>query len=382
MKNKNAALVVGLCAHGLSVVRALAKQGVQVFAVEANKELPGVHTRYANVLMVKDINSEMLIEELIKIAIKLDTYTMVLFLTNDNMVINVAKSWERLCPHYLASWESCSKKILRLLHKDSFADYCLKNGFKHPKTILLKSVADLKSMETGLKYPVIIKPTKPLSGFKVKLIYTRNTAEKLFDLYAKDLPFIAQEWIAGSDECIYSSTLYLIKGRVVDRFESRKIRSFPPTLGAASATIQIKHEIFFNKTVQFFMPMDLSGPVALEYKIDDKGIPWIIEANLARTEYTLDMCIKAGVNIPYHEYCEQTGHSYRSNAARLSILWVDSERDKCALISALFHILKNGPCILSLSFFDISDIKPFLYATKKLIFQLKTSLIKKISSFL
>ena len=50
------AFVVGLCAHGLTIVRALAKSGVTVITLEADPDLPGCRTRYAQVQNVPDIN--------------------------------------------------------------------------------------------------------------------------------------------------------------------------------------------------------------------------------------------------------------------------------------------------------------------------------------
>ena len=55
-KPSREAIVVGLCAHGLDLVHALAREGVKVHALESKRNLPGVKTELATVHLVKDIN--------------------------------------------------------------------------------------------------------------------------------------------------------------------------------------------------------------------------------------------------------------------------------------------------------------------------------------
>ena len=54
--DKPPAVVIGVCGHGLAVLRALTGHGIPIIALEADPSLPGIHTRLATVELVADIN--------------------------------------------------------------------------------------------------------------------------------------------------------------------------------------------------------------------------------------------------------------------------------------------------------------------------------------
>jgi hypothetical protein len=86
-------VVVGLCAHGLGIVRDLARAGVPVIALEQNRGLPGIHTRLAQVRLVRDINGPGLLDALDEVANDLSwAGRPVLFLTSDRIVSVVARA--------------------------------------------------------------------------------------------------------------------------------------------------------------------------------------------------------------------------------------------------------------------------------------------------
>ena len=52
---KPPAVVVGTCGHGLTLLRSLAGSDLPLIALEANSDLPGIHTKLATVEIVDDI---------------------------------------------------------------------------------------------------------------------------------------------------------------------------------------------------------------------------------------------------------------------------------------------------------------------------------------
>ena len=88
MAEKHAALVIGVCSHGLSVIRSLHANGVTVFAVEKSTDIPGVKTNTISQLFkVKDFSAEELLVSLPQIRQSLSQWNeIVLFATNDNHV--------------------------------------------------------------------------------------------------------------------------------------------------------------------------------------------------------------------------------------------------------------------------------------------------------
>src|SRR5688572_23134949 len=91
------AVVAGLCAHGLAIVRALARYEIDVHALEAVRTLPGCSTRLATVHPVEEVNGPGVVRALKALRGRIPgTDRPVLFLTNDNMVREVARAWPEL----------------------------------------------------------------------------------------------------------------------------------------------------------------------------------------------------------------------------------------------------------------------------------------------
>jgi len=88
MGEKHAALVIGVCSHGLSIIRSLHTNGVTVFAIEKNTDIPGVKTNTISQLFnVRDFSAEELLISLPQIRQSLSEWSeIVLFATNDNHV--------------------------------------------------------------------------------------------------------------------------------------------------------------------------------------------------------------------------------------------------------------------------------------------------------
>ena len=133
------AVVVGLCAHGLSISRSLNRAGIQVVGIEANRLLPGTKTNTADVVYVDDINGAGLIETLVALSPSISASGLpVLFLTNDTMVATVGENYERLAHLYKLSWGESRNAILPLLRKEGIDNRCQSKGLRYPKTIAIR----------------------------------------------------------------------------------------------------------------------------------------------------------------------------------------------------------------------------------------------------
>lgn len=322
------AVVVGLCAHGLALVRSLARAGVPVTALEANPDLPGFHTRHARVMHVPDINGEGLIHTLEALPAARSGQRPVLFVTNDNMVSVVAQHWPRLAGDWRLSWAESRVAVQDMLLKSSLEQHCQQYGLKYPRSVVLDDLAGARRAlaEGGVSLPLIIKPVKPLSGFKVRLVRSLAELGPLFSEHARALPFLAQQWIEGTDRTIRFTAFYLKQGRSLATFTGRKLASRPPALGQTTVAEAFPAERVQAMAERFFAPLALSGPVSLELKLDRDGEPWVIEPTLGRTDYWLDCCVANGVNLPLMEYLDQCGEPIPEMPQQRRYIWFDTER--------------------------------------------------------
>ena len=135
------ALVVGLCSHGLAICRSLGRKGIPVSALESDRRLPGLGTRYAEIELTEDITGPGLIDAIVRVAGRLGDKP-VLFLTNDNMVRTVAQHYDRIEATCRFSWPD-PDRILQLLSKDNLEGLTRAAGLAYPSTHILSGSRDI-----------------------------------------------------------------------------------------------------------------------------------------------------------------------------------------------------------------------------------------------
>lgn len=354
------AVVVGVCAHGLAICRSLHSARISVIALEANRNLPGVHTNAARVCFVDDINRQGLVPALLNIAKShFANDKPVLFLTNDTMVRTVAQHYEAISERYRLSWGHCRDSVVKLLDKKGIYERCQTVPLSHPASCFINTRKDLEVVSNQLSYPVIFKPNTPVSSYKTLVVESASDESKTWKTIKDSLPSIAQEYIAGDDDRIYFAAFYFDHGTVVTHFEGRKLRSRP--LGHTSVAISESNSEVKEFAERFFHGLQLSGPASLEIKKDPQGQFWVIEPTVGRTDFWLGLCVNDGVNLPLIEYEQEIQGKSRVAAQQDSSLWINGERDPFALLWLLIkfprQLLRRK---LSGVYVNLRDGRPFL----------------------
>ena len=329
-------MVVGLCAHGLVLVRTLARAGIDVHVLEANGDLPGVRTRFARVRFVDDINGPGLVDALLDLTRELPGGERpVLFLTNDTMVSTVGAAASRIAEAYRLSWHASAEALVPLLDKSAIEERCRETGLRYPKSHVYAEFPGPAMRERGFDYPVIFKPTRPVSAYKTVVAGGPAELDSAWATLRESLPGLVQEFIPGDDSCIYFAALYLAEGRVIARFEGRKLRSRP--MGHTTVAIAESNDLTHELAKRFFAGLELSGPVSLELKRDSRDEYWVIEPTVGRTDFWVGLCIADGVSFPEIEYAAADGSSESVGDQRDTTLWINGERDPAALLWLSFR---------------------------------------------
>lgn len=372
------AVVVGLCGHGLAIVRALREGRVPVIALETNTRQPGVRTRLATVELISDINGPGLIDALLDLSTRIRCPEQpVLFLTNDTMVKTVGSHWDRLKNAYRLSWSHSRATLLTLLQKSALEARCFESGLQYPKTYVLESMRDAEAAIAAVQMPVIVKPSRPLAKFKTSQPESPPQLAELASKFNSDLPFLVQQFITGDDQSIFFCALYLDHGKVLARFDGHKLRSRP--LGHTSIAEPTTDDGVFERTCRFFAGLELSGPVSLELKRDAQGGLWVIEPTVGRTDFWIDLCTINGVNLPLTEYCHQAGIALPNSRQKNAFVWINEERDP---FGRLWFMLQKGLRMdgrsSSYLYLHRSDPTPGLIAIKRITTDLMKSLVRRI----
>ena len=377
-QSRTPAVVVGLCGHGLAIVRALHQGNMPIFALEASASQPGTRTRLAKVEFVADINGPGLIDALLALRRRLDCPgAPILFLTNDTMVRTIGIGWERLNDAYRLSWSHARESLLPLLEKSALEARCMATGLAYPKTYLLRATSDVGLATHAVNFPIIVKPARPLSRFKTALPATPTDLRELADKFREDLPFLVQQFIPGDDTSIQFCALYLDHGKVLARFDGHKLRSRP--LGHTSIAESAVDDKVFEQTCSFFSGLNLSGPVSLELKRDGRGGLWVIEPTVGRTDFWIDLCTTNGVNLPLTEYCHQAGTAAPHALQQDAFVWFNEDRDP---LGRLWFMLQRSLRLhgrhSTYLYLHRSDPRPALVAITRIATDLLRSLGRRV----
>lgn len=371
------AIVVGLCAHGVGMVRSLHRAGVRVIALEANEAMPGVRTRCAEVRIVPDINGDGLIDALAKLAQdRPECSDDVLMLTNDKMVEVVGRHADTVSRYFRLSWGHAAAALLPLLAKDQIEARCKKVGINYPTSVLLTQFDDAPKTLAQLSFPVIAKPTRPVSAFKTQV---SASMEAFFGARARmetSMPLVVQEFIAGDDSAIRFGALYLDHGRVLARFEGRKLRSRP--MGHTTIAVSEPDDEVHTLACRFFEGLALSGPVSLELKRDPAGSYWVIEPTVGRTDFWAGLCAANGVDLTLVEYAAMTGQPLPASKQLRNHIWINGERDP----GALFWLLRHTPRLLTTAkvqgvYLSREDPGPFFTAMRRFLGAIPARIVRR-----
>jgi len=325
------ALVIGVDSHGLAVARALHDGGVTVYAIEKNSHPPG---SYSNIVRqtfwAADFDDSTLLRTLVETRAKLSGYESVaLFAINDRHVELIGNNLAQLQPLYKISWSNCSDKILALQPKDALETRSRQQGLNYPKSVLFDATGQPHRAQ-GMRFPVIIKPVRPLSSFKTHIASNLAELEALLLAHPQDLPILGQEYIDGDDQQLFFGALMLDSGHVLHGMAGRKIASYPPARGQTTVAETTENTEVLRLTKLFFEGLNLSGPVSLELKRDPEGNLWVIEPTVGRTDFWVQLCISAGFNQPLMEYQLLLGRTPSQPPLTQPCVWYDSERDPFA----------------------------------------------------
>jgi predicted ATP-grasp superfamily ATP-dependent carboligase len=363
------ALVVGLCSHGLSVVRGLHDAGVEVYALEKDAWRPGVRSKaIRHTFLCSEADMEQLVPTLAALRARLpQDRRVVLFPTNDTHVRLMGEGVDLLRPHYLLSWADCVGHVLRLQRKNELEQAARSRGLNYPRSAPLGSVAEAEAAVAGFRYPVILKPARPLSSFKTALAQDLPELLSLLRQYQADLPILAQEYIAGGDQSLYFGALVLDRGKVVQEMVGRKIASFPPARGQTTVAETVDEPQVLALTRRFFDGLDMSGPVSLELKRAPDGSFWVIEPTVGRTDFWLELCVAAGFNQVYQEFQLALGQAAQPTALRGPVTWFDAENDVLSYWRAVLarrSLRPFGGKRPVFTYWRAGDQRPFLQACR------------------
>jgi len=395
-KKEHPAIVLGLSACGLGVIRSLGREKITIFALDYEiKGHEAFYSKYAKPSACPHpvYNPEKLIEYLIS-GFGKNKKKPILFPTADEFVKFVSDYRQELKEYFL--FNISSKEIIdNIIDKKVQYEKAQKAGVNIAETYYPEAIEDVLKIRENIKYPAIIKGRYSfkwrqaaggtLKGFKVT--NSSELLEKCREIFRNKVPIIIQRVITGPNTSHFKFCAYVNKeGRMLAEFTLRKIRQYPIEFGVGSCVESLEYEELKKTGEKFFKGINYTGVGSAEFKLDSEdGKLKLIELN-PRYWMQNEQAAYCGVNFALAQYLDLSGEEVKViEKFKTGVRWVDPVPDLKSYIGQnkndklfLFHWLS---CLFGCKIFSIfcwNDIKPFLvslnYGLK--IFKIPLFLIK------
>jgi D-aspartate ligase len=386
---RSPAVLIGLCSHGLAILRSLERKGVPVVVIESNWAQPSAHTRFGIKLHHPDLYGASLLELLMELG-AMARPKPVLFVTNDRMVRLFNPHQERLRRHYHLPFPRADL-LATLIEKDTLTPLAIRQGLRIPASETVSGAEARGQAPSAVLdrtvFPCIVKPATPMSAIKALLPADREALVRATRDHPEIDRFIVQEWVPGGDESVHFVAWYFDReGRARAPFVGQKIRQVPRTLGNSSAARGVDVPGLAEEGLKLFQGLDYHGIASVEFKLAPEGTPYFIEATVGRSDYWLKTLIVNGVDLPALVYEDLTGVALGAEARqRNRYAWVDGDRDlwvyleswgdpsvsKARLIAQLFEPRRWA-------LFDARDPGPYLAWCRRFAGQLASAVGKRL----
>jgi D-aspartate ligase len=303
----------GVC--GLGVLRSLARAGVDVILLDTRRSEPAMLSRFGRKRIVSGLDGINLVKELLSLAAEFDGRAL-LFPTSDESVMTLSKFRQELSERYILKLPD-HRCVEALVHKTSFQELAERHGFPVPRTIVVRSLDDLRNLRE-ISLPCIVKPTIKTVDYVKKdfeRAYKVLTVSQAEAICRNILPFVGsvvvQDWIPGSDCDLYFCLQYRSEdGSTLCSFAGRKMSVWPRDVGTTASCIAAPeaHAALCSLTEAFFTAVSFVGMGGMEYKRDARtGQFLMIEPTVGRVDAQEEVATLNGINIPLMVYNHETG---------------------------------------------------------------------------
>lgn len=280
---------------GVNLVRALGLAGIPVIVAAPDEREPAFASRYcaARCVLPPLSQADAAIDAIVTIGDRLSAMygrRVPLFYGSDDHLNLIYAHRERLERYYLLLLND-TEVAQALLTKDGFQAFALKRGLPVPSSLSWKEPG--ARGVTSYEGPVVVKPSSK-EGWTDSVLRKRafgGSKALVFPSGADAVrdPVIApfheqltcQPYVAGDDSSNWSFHAFADeKGRVVDSFVGRKLRTCPPDNGESAYIKLEENEELRALGTRLAARMPLKGIFKMDFKQDARTGQWyLLEVN-------------------------------------------------------------------------------------------------------
>lgn len=322
------AILLGSDFKALSAVRSLARRGIPTVVVDSDPRAawysrhPAARHRWHAAM-----DSRELVPFLVGLAGRHGYEGWMLFPTQDDAVELASQHADELGRIYRLATPAWP--LLRQVQDKRLAyEIADRAGVGRPRTFYPAQEADLSWMD--MDYPVIVKPTLSISMQRTlhrKALPAHDLAQLVaqYRLAAAVLPrdlLMVQELIPGDGRTQFSVATFCIGGDVVTALAARRTRQYPYDFGMSSSFVEeIEDPGLIELAGRIVSEANLSGMVEVEFKRDRRdSVDKLLDINV-RPWGWYQLCIAAGIDLPYLQYRWAMGLPVRPATWRSGYAW-------------------------------------------------------------
>lgn len=304
------AVVLGGQQNGLGVIRSLARAGLRVRVVSADRHDIATASRHVRTSQVPTFDGEPFVEAMLRLRMDMPQGG-VLICADDRPLLTLSQYRDQLSPHFNFLLPS-HHLLSELNRKDRFFQLAQGSGSPVPPTLILRRHRDLEEL-SELTPPLCVKPNFRTLAYdssfrKAYRVESHADARQLCEQILDITEVIVQEWIEGANDAIYFSLCcFGPSGQAV--FTGRKGRSWPPQIGYTASCWPAPDDVakeLESLTIQFFQHVGFThGLASMEFKRDERsGRFLMVEPTVARADRQVEIATLCGINLCHIAYCD------------------------------------------------------------------------------
>ena len=324
------ALVMNTHITGLAVARSLGRAGVPVLGLDKERGGLGQHSRHlAGLGLVPGPevgDGAALAEHLLALGPSF-AQRPVLFATNDDWVLALARHREVLEQHYRFPFAPYDA-VRRALGKTALYRACEALRVPAPRSWYLDDTP-AEQVAERVPYPCVLKPDDSrgfYDAFRAKVFVVRDPDELLArvrECAELGLTLVAQEWVETAPGGFWSVASYLsADGTARGVFTGRKLEQWPPDFGTSCLADAQWDPSLAQAGVAVLRELGYWGISEIEFVQDaSTGRHLLLDVNTRPWKW-VGLPVAAGVDLPLLAYRDAVGDPFSAGRQTDGVRWV------------------------------------------------------------
>jgi predicted ATP-grasp superfamily ATP-dependent carboligase len=291
---------------GLTIVRDLGRNGIEVHGIARSPQGLGLASRYLTSGAVREPGEEGVIEQLVALGERLGRACLFAISEGDIAMLNRHRA--RLARYKILFADK--ERMDSVLNKDRTYTAAARVGIRTPRTEQIGSIAEAETLCAVLRFPVVLKWANPLlvgralraAGLPVDKTVYCDTPQELLTYLKRFEPTglypLIQEYCAGYG---LGQFILMKNGQAQYTFQHKRLHEWPPEGGFSSMCESVsrdQHTDLMAKSVALLRELAWEGVAMVEYRHDPaSGESALMEVN-GRFWGSLPLAYHAGANFP------------------------------------------------------------------------------------